>query len=97
MPESPWMPGEPRPDAALLSRDAFDDVEHLLFGMGVHLLVDVTQMGAHGSLRDEQLFLNAGGRTALGEQDHHLGLLRRELEGGGHFQAAVLEARARRC
>ena len=35
------MPGEPRPDAALLPRDAFDDVEHFLFGMDVHLLVDV--------------------------------------------------------
>ena len=91
------MPGEPRPDAALLPRDAFDDVEHFLFGMDVHLLVDVAQMGAHGPLRDKQLLLNAGGRAALGEEDHHLGLLGRQLEGGGHFQAAVLEARARRC
>ena len=38
--------------------------------------------------------MNAGGRAALGEEYHHLGLLGRQLEGGGHFQAAVLEARA---
>ena len=57
---SPWMPGEPRPDAALLPRDAFDDVEHFLFGMDVHLLVDVAQMGAHGPLRDQPAPLECG-------------------------------------
>ena len=59
------MPGEPRPDAALLPYDAFDDVEHLLFGMDVHLLVDVTQMGAHGSLRDEELSEGCGQKDRL--------------------------------
>ena len=52
-----------------------DHVQELLLAVDVHLLVDVAQVGGHRAARQVEVFLDAGARAALREQDHDLGFL----------------------
>ena len=76
---------------ALRSRGLLYDVEKLLLGVDVHLLVDVDDVGVRRAFADAQLAGDDALRAPLGEQEEHFALASGEPGVSGRFGAALRE------